>query len=316
MSKWITILVSPPILMTSKNWLFIWSILEINTFAFISLMNKKNESEEMMKYFLIQSMASMMIILAMSMKMFTESSMSMFSWDTSILLVFSMIIKSGAAPTYQWMPPIIRKMSWQNTLIFLSLQKMAPTFLLLKTSSLMMMNIIINLSILMGTILQLMTLNLKTLMTYSSISHMSWMLLSGEKSTKMFMFYFLIYSTILAMITNECSKTNIKYLSKENISKSLMMNVMSFSGIPPLLGFMPKWLILMFITESKFNKMTMLLMIMMSCVNIFIYFRIFYLKMLNKQNTKKSLNNSKLFTMSSNINMVSFLMLISTPMLL
>nr|YP_002003300.1 NADH dehydrogenase subunit 2 [Unionicola foili]ACF19649.1 NADH dehydrogenase subunit 2 [Unionicola foili] len=311
MMKWSTLIISPLIIIFSKNWIFIWSLFEMNTFAFIMMMNKKKQSESMLLYFLVQSTASLMILLSLNSSISLSMMLKSPSELTPTLILLSMALKSGSAPFYMWMPPIVRKISWENIFLLLSLQKLAPTFFIIINPKVILTEMLIFFSIVSGTMLQLTSINLKLLITFSSISHLSWMMISGILSFNLFLFYFSIYTILLFYISKESSNMNIIYILKTEINLSFSVNILSFSGMPPFLGFIPKWMIISSSVKINPLKPFMLLLIFMSCLNIYIYTRILFLKSMNKQNSFKKSN--KIVSFSTIMNFIAPILLFFSP---
>lgn len=172
---------------------------------------------------------------------------------------------------------------------------------------------LIAISIIIGTMLQLTTINLKLLITYSSVRHLRWIIISGEISFVLFFVYFITYSLLLYLIIKEIKYQNISFILKSTRNISISLNILSFRGIPPLLGFMPKWIIIISLVENLYSKLFIIMVIIIRCLNIFIYIRIFYFKRLNKQKIKKKFSLKKEFFYSILANFISPLALVFLP---
>nr|QRW36384.1 NADH dehydrogenase subunit 2 [Nebrioporus cooperi] len=315
-----TLFMGTMITVSSYSWLGTWMGLEINLLSFIPLISMKNNSfssEAAIKYFLIQALASSIFLLSMILlitknKMINE--MYMFNKIMFMIINSTILLKIGAAPFHFWFPEIIEGLNWMNSLILLTWQKIAPMIILSYTikNNLFMMIIII-LSTFIGSIGGLNQISMRKIMAYSSINHIGWMLSTFMINEMMWIMYFLIYSLMSISIISILNKFNIFMLKQIFllISKNyfikffLIMNMLSLGGLPPFLGFFPKWIIIQNLSINNFFIITF--MIMMTLITLFFYLRIcyssimmsnnetYYNKMMNKMNFNKIFINISSF---------------------
>nr|ARH54494.1 NADH dehydrogenase subunit 2 [Micrambe villosus] len=292
---------------SSYSWFSMWMGLEINLLSIIPLMSTtKNplSSESALKYFITQAMASSIllftIIIIMSKSEFTSHKFNEF---LMMLINSTFLIKMGAAPFHFWFPEIIEGLSWMNCLIIMTWQKIAPFILLNYTMSpSLFLNIIIICSTMIGGIMGLNQTSLRKILAFSSINHMSWMLSSMLCSISTWLIYFTIYSLITMNIIFMFMKTNAFHISqffnstnKSKMTKMfMMMNFLSLGGLPPFLGFFPKWVMINFMVENKFY-FTSLIMIMITLITLFFYLRLTFntMTMNNIETLNKSIHQNK-----------------------
>uniref|UniRef100_UPI0030E00F39 NADH dehydrogenase subunit 2 n=1 Tax=Glyphohesione klatti TaxID=3053539 RepID=UPI0030E00F39 len=284
-----SLMISSLAAISSNNWLFIWMGLEINLLSFIPLlfMSQMNqETEAAMKYFLIQSTASGILLLGASGIMFN---LFLFSGPkfSSFMLIIALATKLGMAPCHFWFPSVMSSLSWPMCFILSTWQKLVPLFLILmllapKTNFYMLMLISLSSSIIggMGGMNQS---QLRPLLAYSSIGHMSWVVTTSLFSTSISMMYFTIYVMIilsmmstLLLLSMQSNPHSIN-MSKINplISMSLMVSILSLGGLPPLTGFMPKWFAIQLLLMNQ-NFLITLLLVLGSLMNLFYYLNIFF----------------------------------------
>ena len=96
------------------------------------------------------------------------------------------------------------------------------------------------------------TLRLNKILALSSINNLAWILISIIMSTKLFFLFILIYTYLLIgfSIFYKSYRINIFIqINRINILDKiiLIMLFMSLGGLPPLLGFLRKYLIIKFI---------------------------------------------------------------------
>nr|AND96452.1 NADH deshydrogenase subunit 2 [Onthophagus obscurior] len=305
---------------SSYSWMSMWLGLEINLLAIIPLMsNSKNSmaSEAAMKYFITQTLASMILLMTLIL-MSLNMNYLIFNSPLSTIYLTALFIKMGAAPFHFWFPEIIQGLSWTNAYIMLTWQKIAP-FMLLSYSNFNNINffiIIIIFSSMISGIMGMNQTNIKKIMAYSSINHISWMLASMLFFEKIWMYYFIIYAIISLNIIIILNKLNIFYLNQLFSSLNnnplikffFMLNFMSLGGLPPFLGFLPKWLTIQILIKMNLFYLAFIVIIM-TLITLFFYMRIITLSILMNSNTSNFKNSyMKQF---NNIYLFNFIILMS-----
>uniref|UniRef100_UPI003001E73E NADH dehydrogenase subunit 2 n=1 Tax=Parotis ogasawarensis TaxID=3112172 RepID=UPI003001E73E len=269
---------------SSNSWFGCWIGLEINLLSFIPLINNSNNilsSEASLKYFLVQSIASINLLFCIILKMILIKNFEMNNF-LSIMINSSLLMKMGSAPFHFWFPNIVEGLSWFNNFILMTWQKITPIILLSYYFNKNFLIIIIIMNSVIGAIGGLNQTSLRKLMAFSSINNLSWMIASMMISENLWLFYFTIYSFMISIMCflfylmnmffiNQLFFMNINYM----IKLSLMINFLSLGGLPPFIGFFPKWIIINFLLLNKLFFLTFIL-IMMSLIMLFFYIRILY----------------------------------------
>nr|YP_010586498.1 NADH dehydrogenase subunit 2 [Pseudopotamorites peniculus]UZZ44299.1 NADH dehydrogenase subunit 2 [Pseudopotamorites peniculus] len=280
-------IISTTFSLSSLSMVNMWMGMEVNLISFIPIMinsNNKFSSESMMSYFLIQSLSSanflfsVLLIISLS-KWFNLTSMK--SMIIIFLMNISLMMKVGAAPFHFWFPKTMKGLNWMNCLILSTWQKILPmiTISYCYLSNLIMLIAII--STIIGSFMGLMQTSLQMILTYSSIAHIGWMLMSLMLKLSIWMIYFITYSLITSILMILFKILNIYqlnqiYSNKSNISSYfIMFNLLSLSGLPPFLGFLPKWMVINLMINNNLMLVTFVL-IMMSLINMYFYIRITY----------------------------------------
>nr|QNE86022.1 NADH dehydrogenase subunit 2 [Beraea pullata] len=287
---------------TSNSWINMWLGMEINMMSFIPQMMKINNSlstESMMKYLLIQAISSMNFMFFIMFKTLNMKWFEMNNYYNYIIMILNLTIlmKMGAAPFYQWFPKVMKGLNWTNCYLLSTWQKIIPMIILyyIFLNNILIFSII--LSTIIGSILGLNQNNLKMLMSYSSINHISWMISSLMININMWIIYFIIYSYmnyILMLLFNYIQSFNIIQIYLMNmpiyIKMMIFMNLLSLGGLPPLLGFLPKWMLINNMIIHNMNFIVFIL-IMCSLINLFYYLRISFSSFM-MNNFKIKWNNS------------------------
>nr|YP_011017545.1 NADH dehydrogenase subunit 2 [Himaloaesalus gaoligongshanus]QCU46379.1 NADH dehydrogenase subunit 2 [Himaloaesalus gaoligongshanus]WQF69234.1 NADH dehydrogenase subunit 2 [Himaloaesalus gaoligongshanus] len=270
---------------SSYSWMGMWMGLEINLLAFIPLISSTNNmmnSEAALKYFITQAMASTILLFSIIYSSLTIMYNTEINNFPNLLMNTALLTKMGAAPFHFWFPEVIEGISWMNSLILLTWQKIAPLIILSYINkTLMLISFSIISSMLISGLMVMNQNSLRKILAYSSINHLGWMLSSMIFIDSLITYYFSIYFITTASIILILNKMNIFFLSQLFISmnnstlmKTLFsMNFLSLGGLPPFLGFLPKWLV---IQEMVMNKMILIpfMMIILTLIMLFFYLQI------------------------------------------
>nr|YP_009142267.1 NADH dehydrogenase subunit 2 [Loxostege sticticalis]AKG65041.1 NADH dehydrogenase subunit 2 [Loxostege sticticalis] len=269
---------------SSNSWFGCWIGLEINLLSFIPLINNSNNiltSEASLKYFLTQAIASINLLFCIIFKMILMKNFEINNY-IMIMINSSLLMKMGSAPFHFWFPNIIEGLSWFNSFILMTWQKISPMILLSYYYSNNFLIMIIILNSIIGAIGGLNQTSIRKLMAFSSINNLGWMLSAMMISENLWMFYFFFYSFLISIMCSLSSMINMFFINQlffinmnYMIKLSLLINFLSLGGLPPFIGFFPKWIIINFLLNSKFYFLTFIL-IMMSLILLFFYIRILY----------------------------------------
>nr|AMW67891.1 NADH dehydrogenase subunit 2 [Heterosmylus sp. YW-2016] len=300
----LTLMSGSLISISSNSWMGAWLGLEINLLSFIPLMSDSNNllsNESMLKYFLVQALASsILLFMVILLSMFNGMNLFLVLENLFILMLnSSLLLKMGAAPFHFWFPGVMEGLNWTNNFILMTWQKIAPLILLTYCFEMYFLYCIIIISIFIGSIGGMNQTSLRKLMAYSSINHIGWMLSSFLISNYFLILYFIIYSFLSFSIIYMFNYLNLFFLSQcysslnnFSIMKFLLFcNFLSLGGLPPFLGFLPKWLI---IQNLAFDYPFLIsIMVMLTLITLFYYIRITYTAVMINYSEIKWFNNNK-----------------------
>nr|QFU28805.1 NADH dehydrogenase subunit 2 [Curtos costipennis] len=324
----IILITSTMISISAYSWVGMWIGLEINLLSIIPIIMNKNilSSESSIKYFITQTLASTFIMMSIIMMMWKLNFYSNMMTNNPMILIMnsSLLLKMGMAPFHFWFPEVLEGLNWFYCMIMLTWQKIAPMMLMMFNSkSILFYSIIIITGMTISVFMSFNQISMRKLMTFSSINHMSWMLTTMLLEKTIWIIYFLIYSIITITIT--ITLKNIFFLNQlfminetNQVKIMFILNFMSLGGIPPLLGFLPKWLTIQMMIESKMIIMS-IMMIMITLIMIFIYMRIAMSTLLlknNQMNWKLNLKIKNNNLLNSMINFFSISSLIMITILM
>nr|ABW73868.1 NADH dehydrogenase subunit 2 [Anolis gundlachi] len=280
------------ITMTSFHWLMAWIGLELNTLAIIpiiSTLHHPRATEAATKYFLTQAAASAMILFSSMINAWYTG-----TWDitqmsyapSNILLTMALAMKLGLAPTHFWLPEVLQGSTLLTAFIITTWQKLAPMSLVYLTMNNLPPAILLTLGLISSTIGGWGGLNqtqTRKIMAYSSIAHLGWMATIASIMTNIMIMNLLIYlimtTALFFSLISSKSKTIQDTTTTWTISPTLtiimMLTLLSLGGLPPLTGFLPKWLILEeLITQNLIPLAT--IMAMSALLSLFFYLRLAY----------------------------------------
>nr|ADG95167.1 NADH dehydrogenase subunit 2 [Polypterus bichir bichir] len=275
----------------SSNWLLAWMGLEINTLAIIPLMARHHHPravEAATKYFITQAAAAALLLFtglfnAWQSGQWLIQDMSM---PMSALMTLAIAIKLGVAPMHFWLPEVMQGITLNTGLILATWQKLAPLALLYQISNNLMPELMITLG-LMSTIIGgwggLNQTQTRKIMAYSSIAHLGWIISIMHFMPTLAIINLTIYiilTTTMFMILNNLNSTTINSLALNwskfpILSATTMLALLSLGGLPPLSGFLPKWLILQELTNQSLT-LTATVMALSALLSLYFYLRLSY----------------------------------------
>nr|YP_009688035.1 NADH dehydrogenase subunit 2 [Arnoglossus tenuis]AKA95090.1 NADH dehydrogenase subunit 2 [Arnoglossus tenuis] len=276
----------------SSHWLLAWMGLEINTLAIIPLMAQNHHPravEAATKYFLTQAAAAATLLFAS-----TTNAWITGQWDIVqlthplplALALTAIALKIGLAPVHSWLPEVLQGLDLTTGLVLSTWQKLAPFALLLQLQTsysaypLLIMGI---LSTLVGGWGGLNQTQLRKILAYSSIAHLGWMVMVMQFSPALTMLTLIIYITMTSSIFLTFKTNNSTTISQLALSWSKApaltalapLLLLSLSGLPPLTGFMPKWLIIHELTKQDLLTLATLAALS-ALLSLYFYLRLSY----------------------------------------
>nr|YP_009045247.1 NADH dehydrogenase subunit 2 [Athyma sinope]AHA03598.1 NADH dehydrogenase subunit 2 [Athyma sinope] len=273
---------------SANSWLGCWIGLEINLLSFIPLITTPNNllnSEASLKYFLTQSIASINFLFSILLSLFLMKNF-IFNNFFSIIINSSLLMKMGSIPFHFWFPNIMEGLSWFNCFILMTWQKITPMILLSYYFNLNFLYFIMIFNTLIGAIGSFNQTSLRKLMAFSSINNLGWMISSMIISENLWLIYFIFYSIFtfimcfLFYIINTFFISQLFFFNMNFLIKiSIMINFLSLGGLPPFLGFFPKWLVINYLLNNNFFIISFIF-VMSSLILLFVYIRIIYSSLL------------------------------------
>nr|YP_010892932.1 NADH dehydrogenase subunit 2 [Butis melanostigma]WJQ22767.1 NADH dehydrogenase subunit 2 [Butis melanostigma] len=275
----------------SSHWLLAWMGLEINTLAILPLMAQHHHPraiEATTKYFLTQATAAATLLFASITNAWLTG-----QWDIQLMnhplpttmVIIALSLKLGLAPLHTWLPEVLQGLDLTTGLILSTWQKLAPFALLtqISSSNQTLLVLLALASTLIGGWGGLNQTQLRKILAYSSIAHLGWMLLIIQFAptlTLLALTTYLIMTSSAFLTLKMTNTTTINMLAASwakypLITTAMPLVLLSLGGLPPLTGFMPKWLILQELTKQQLPA-TATFAALTALLSLYFYLRLSY----------------------------------------
>nr|ABF01099.1 NADH dehydrogenase subunit 2 [Poeoptera sharpii]ABR28134.1 NADH dehydrogenase subunit 2 [Poeoptera sharpii] len=288
----LSLLLGSTMAISSNHWIMAWAGLEINTLAVLPLISKSHHPraiEAATKYFLVQATASTLIL-------FSSMSNAWYigQWDITqltcpiscVILTAAIAMKLGLAPFHFWFPEVLQGCPLTTGLLLSTAMKFPPITLLYMTSHSLNPSLLTTLAILSTALGGWMGLNqtqIRKILAFSSISHLGWMAIIIIYSPKLALLNFYLYVMMTAtvfLIMNSIQSLKLSTLlttwaKTPSLSAALMLTLLSLAGLPPLTGFLPKWLIVQELVNQEMAPAATIIALL-SLLSLFFYLRLAY----------------------------------------
>nr|ABN42605.1 NADH dehydrogenase subunit 2 [Pericrocotus divaricatus]BCD55701.1 NADH dehydrogenase subunit 2 [Pericrocotus divaricatus divaricatus] len=288
----ISLILGTTITISSNHWIMAWTGLEINTLAILPLISKSHHPraiEAATKYFLVQAAASTLVLFSSM-----TNAWSTGQWDitqlthpTSCLILTTAIsMKLGLAPFHFWFPEVLQGSPLTTGLLLSTIMKFPPITLLYMTSPSLnptLLTIMAIFSVAMGGWMGLNQTQTRKIMAFSSISHLGWMTIIIIYNPKLTLLNFYLYTIMTAAVFITLNSTKVLNLSTlmttwtktPPLNAILLLTLLSLAGLPPLTGFLPKWLIIQELTKQEMAPVAVIISLL-SLLSLFFYLRLAY----------------------------------------
>uniref|UniRef100_UPI00315D46A8 NADH dehydrogenase subunit 2 n=1 Tax=Numenius hudsonicus TaxID=927622 RepID=UPI00315D46A8 len=287
-----SLLLGTTITISSNHWMMAWTGLEINTLAIIPLIAKSHHPraiEASIKYFLVQAAASALVLFSSTINAWHTG-----QWDITqlthptacLLLTTAIATKLGLVPFHFWFPEVLQGSTLTTALLLSTMMKFPPITILFLTSHSLNPTLLTFMAIASAGLGGWMGLNqtqIRKILAFSSISHLGWMAIIILYNPKLTLLTFYLYSLMTATVfltlntikATKLSTMMTSWTKMPMLNATLMLALLSLAGLPPLTGFLPKWLIIQELTKQELTS-TATIIAMLSLLGLFFYLRLAY----------------------------------------
>nr|AHY87222.1 NADH dehydrogenase subunit 2 [Erythrogenys erythrogenys] len=287
-----SLLLGTTITISSNHWITAWAGLEINTLAILPMIAKSHHPraiEAATKYFLTQATASTLLLFSATMNAWHTG-----QWDITqlthpascLILTSAIAMKLGLAPFHFWLPEVLQGSPLITALLLSTVMKFPPITLLFMTSPSLnptLLTYMAILSVALGGWMGLNQTQTRKILAFSSISHLGWMAIIVSYSPKLTLANFYLYAmmttatflTLNTIKTLKLSTLMTTWTKTPALSAMLFLTLLSLAGLPPLTGFLPKWLIIQELTKQDM-ALAATTISLLSLLSLFFYLRLAY----------------------------------------
>nr|ADR79042.1 NADH dehydrogenase subunit 2 [Pomatorhinus ochraceiceps ochraceiceps]ADR79043.1 NADH dehydrogenase subunit 2 [Pomatorhinus ochraceiceps ochraceiceps]ADR79044.1 NADH dehydrogenase subunit 2 [Pomatorhinus ochraceiceps ochraceiceps]AHY87223.1 NADH dehydrogenase subunit 2 [Pomatorhinus ferruginosus] len=324
------------ITISSNHWITAWAGLEINTLAILPLIAKSHHPraiEAATKYFLTQATASALLLFSAMMNAWHTG-----QWDITqlthptacLVLTSAIAMKLGLAPFHFWFPEVLQGSPLTTALLLSTVMKFPPVTLLYMTSTSLNPTLLTCMAILSAALGGWMGLNqtqIRKILAFSSISHLGWMAIIISYNPKLTLLNFYLYSLMTAAVflalnaikTLKLSTLMTTWTKTPALSAMLMLTLLSLAGLPPLTGFLPKWLIIQELTKQDMAPAAITISLL-SLLSLFFYLRLAYCATITlpphtTNHMKQWYTNSPISTATAILTTTSIMLLPISPLI-
>nr|ABN42519.1 NADH dehydrogenase subunit 2 [Pericrocotus erythropygius] len=288
----ISLILGTTITISSNHWIMAWAGLEINTLAILPLISKSHHPraiEAATKYFLVQAAASTLVLFSSMTNAWHTG-----QWDITqlthptscLILTTAIAMKLGLAPFHFWFPEVLQGSPLTTGLLLSTVMKFPPMTLLYMTSPSLNPSLLTTMAILSAATGGWVGLNqtqVRKIMAFSSISHLGWMTIIIAYNPKLTLLNFYLYTIMTAAVFTTFNSIKVLNLSTlmttwtkaPSLNAILLLTLLSLAGLPPLTGFLPKWLIIQELTKQEMAPAAMIISLL-SLLGLFFYLRLAY----------------------------------------
>nr|AAQ97108.2 NADH dehydrogenase subunit 2 [Euodice cantans] len=288
----ISLLLGSTITISSNHWIMAWTGLEINTLAILPLISKSHHPraiEAATKYFLTQAAASALVLFSSMTNAWHTG-----QWDITqlthpvscLILTSAIAMKLGLVPFHFWFPEVLQGSPLTTGLILSTAMKLPPMTLLFMTSPSLNSTLLVIMAILSAALGGWMGLNqtqTRKILAFSSISHLGWMAIIITYNPKLTLLNFYLYTLMTAAVFMTMNSMKVLKLSTlmtawtkaPSLSAMLLLTMLSLAGLPPMTGFLPKWLIIQELTKQDMAPAATIISLL-SLLGLFFYLRLAY----------------------------------------
>nr|QWC36867.1 NADH dehydrogenase subunit 2 [Pseudopipra pipra separabilis]QWC36868.1 NADH dehydrogenase subunit 2 [Pseudopipra pipra separabilis]QWC36869.1 NADH dehydrogenase subunit 2 [Pseudopipra pipra separabilis] len=287
-----SLLLGTSITISSNHWMTAWIGLEINTLAILPLISKTHHPraiEASTKYFLTQATASTLLLFASMINAWFSG-----QWDITqlthpmscMLSTVAISIKLGLVPFHFWFPEVLQGSTMTTCLLLATIMKFPPITLFYLTSSSLNSTLLTSMAIASAALGGWMGLNqtqTRKVLAFSSIAHLGWMTIILNYDPNLTLITFYLYTMTTSAIFLILNTTNTLKLPTvmttwtkiPPLTTIFMLTLLSLAGLPPLTGFLPKWLIIQELTKQELTA-TATAISLLSLLGLFFYLRLAY----------------------------------------
>ena len=255
--------------------ILLWVCIELNILSFLPVLGASDNKslENRIKYFLVQRPGSMLFLISLLGRRIR--------FKLEFMIRLAILLKLGRFPFHGWFLSMLTNSDIVIYTLLATVQKLIPLLVFSLSSSKSILIWIISLNGLTVLFLIRYRIRFMKLMGLRSLNRLNWMLVSRCTRINLIKLFFWAYLIILLNINCLFPSQRRPNSSIDSISfyeKILIFfSLLSLGGVPPLLGFIPKLLVIQILICLNRSSL-MVVLIGGSIVILIFYFMFMYKK--------------------------------------
>ena len=259
---------------SSNSIVLLWVCIELNILSFLPILGASDNKslENSIKYFLIQRPSSILFLMSLLGRRIR--------FKLEFIIRLAILLKLGRSPFHGWFLSILNNRDIVIYTLLATVQKLIPLLVFSLSSSKSILIWIIGFNFLTVLFLVRYRIRFIKLIGLRRLNRLNWMLVSRCTRINLIKLFFWVYLIILLNINclfpsqrrSNHSIDSIAFYEKILIFFSLL----SLGGVPPLLGFIPKLLVIQIL--MSLNRSSLIIILIGGSVIILIFYFIFIYK--------------------------------------
>lgn len=243
-----------------------WRVIELRTLVFMGICYSsfKNNFSSLLVFFIIQTISALILL-------------TFFLVSRPFGFTFSILLKLSIFPFYFWYINLL--LSFPNTILFFSRTFFKlPSVLILNyffwIVNLKIITISALLTVLFGAVTMLNTMELRVILTASSVVNNSWFFFAQRCRLALFFSYYTVYTLFLFIIFN--SQNDIIVFNSFSFNYNnflLIVSLLTISGLPPFPLFFLKINIIFNMTFYSSYSFVVILLIILTVLSTLRYLK-------------------------------------------
>ena len=261
-------------------WLTIWLIAELIVIVRPLLYRssqRQERKESGVKYIVVQMPATILVLLALCRS----------SWMSNRCLLVALMLKLGLVPLHSWVLQVFPKVGFHLLYFYRTLAKLPSLGLLVESYWLYCTGL---LNVLLGAVGGIASADIKLLLSYSRVINTGWLTILVNHSLK-WVVYMCLYQFTLLILINYCTpeargRRQIRVSFTPERAIFLIVFLLSLAGLPPLLGFWYKWLLIT--SLGGLSRLAIIIISLLLAIGVYFYLQMGVISMLTISLFKRS----------------------------
>lgn len=277
----------------TQNWLLIWVWLECVTYSLVILLQSRlltpRSSEALVKYFLIQAIARLLILFGIVVRFRERKTLALWGEYNNFCYFFLLVglfTKLAVFPNPYWFVDVVRGLELSKSFFVVIISKISPFYLFFCLSDynyFWFFFLVGGISVVVGSLMGVNQTRVRKIIAYSSIAKVGWFTVCSPFLGGKIVFYCLLgylfsvwaFLWVSSVFSFDSMISSIRFSRKGWEIFLILFSLLSLGGLPPLLGFFIKWQLFQGLVLKSLYWVVIFL-IFRRLVSLYFYLRVFY----------------------------------------